>query len=139
MAASSSTLWTCKIIHRFGDPSTLWRLRRPFCGLVKLFTVLVIRPLYGGNTVHFCGLVKLFTVLVIRPLCGGYTVHFVAAIPSTLWTCKISHRFGDPSTLWRLYRRIYPSILDCIRRASCPFRGLTFVCPVGLRVVSLVG
>ena len=90
MAALPSTLWTCKIIHRFGDPSTLWRLYRPLCGLVKLFTVLVIRPLVAALPSI------LWTSKVVNR--HGISVHFVAAVPSIFWTCNDIHRFGDPST-----------------------------------------
>jgi len=118
-----STLWTCRIIQHFrwsvhfvaDIPSNLWTcwiaVIRPLCGgyTVQLwtciiFTVLVIRPLYGHVGLFnvlgdpstlwrkyrpLFGLVELLSVLVIRPLCGGYTVQFMDL-------CN-SHRLGDPS------------------------------------------
>ena len=109
--------WVIRSLYGSVIPSTLWTR--------KIVPPLwVIRPLRGGYTVHFYGLIKLFPVLgdpstswrQYRPLYGllrlfpvfGWSVHFVAAIPSTLWTCKIVHFFGwsvhfvaaVPSTLW---------------------------------------
>ena len=163
-----------------GDLSTFWTvfislMIRPFWG--QIFIILVNYP--------FCGLVIMFTSLVIRPLCGECKLYHRLGDLSTLWIvlscCWWSVHSVDLFWIrpfWTSNRHprgmvrpfyghvLYPSILDYIRhpcRAIRPLCGLAFVfvllglysspswddlsisqtyfvsVPFGLQVVTLVG